>query len=558
MKKNHQKTSLLLFLFLYLGMTLLIAGCGDNKQAESLTTMQDIKVLTMFNEDLNPDDDNFSSPVAKAITEASGVKLEIEYPVGDVAKKLGIMIASGDYADFLMVKDTAQLVDAGAYIDLAPLIEKYAPNIKKLYGDQINRLRYSTDNPAIYIIPTTAVGGERLAPAMGFQLQHAVVKALNYPKLETIYDFEEVIENYINKYPTINGEPTIGITLCTDDWRWVITLGNPAGFATGLPDDGNWYINPETYEATYRFLRPEEKEYFRWLNHMYDKGLIDPDSFVQKYDAYIAKIASGRVLGLIDAYWQYASGQQVLRTEGKFDRTYGQYPLQMTKETKAADFRDTGYLGGYGIGISVNCEEPVEAIKFLDFMASDEGQVLRHWGIEGVNYELVDGKRIRTAEEQANRSNDVSYKKKTGVGAYVYPFPTWGNGVLDPSGNPYSADTADSIVVDYSMVEKQVLKAYGVERWAELYPSADDLYRSEWGSAWMIPIPSETGITPILDRCDAIMKQLLIEAIISPPEDFDAIWDRGMGLLEDAGVYEINKAFTELVKDRVALWQPDK
>ena len=69
---------------------------------------------------------------------------------------------------------------------------------------------------------------------------------------------------------------------------------------TGGPDDGQWYIDPETYEAIYHIRRPEEKEYFRWLNHMNDIGLLDPESFVQKYDQYKAKIAQGRVLALTD------------------------------------------------------------------------------------------------------------------------------------------------------------------------------------------------------------------------------------------------------------------
>ncbi|PAD27812.1 hypothetical protein CHH60_29515, partial [Paenibacillus sp. 7523-1] len=67
--------------------------------------------------------------------------------------------------------------------------------------------------------------------------------------------------------------------------------------ATGAPDDGEYYINPETYEAMLHYKRPEEKEYFRWLNKMYNEGLLDKDTFVQKDDQYKSKIASGRVLG---------------------------------------------------------------------------------------------------------------------------------------------------------------------------------------------------------------------------------------------------------------------
>ena len=48
---------------------------------------------------------------------------------------------------------------------------------------------------------------------------------------------------------------------------------------------------------------------------MNDIGLLDPESFVQKYDQYLAKIASGRALALTDARWQYEQAEQALRQQ---------------------------------------------------------------------------------------------------------------------------------------------------------------------------------------------------------------------------------------------------
>lgn len=516
----------------------------------------EVRVFTMYSEDINPNDDIFSSPVAQEITRRSGIKLDIEYPVSDVSERVGIMIASGDYPDFVMVKETDRFVDAGAYIDLEPLIKDYAPNLQKLYEKDWERLRYSEDNPAVYVLSSTPIGEVKKEPSMGFMLQHAVVKELGYPTLRTVEDFEEAIKAYIQKYPKIKGQETIGVSLCADDWRWHINIGNSAGFATGLPDDGTWYIDPETYEASYRFLRKEEKEYYRWLNHMYDIGLIDPDSFVQKYDAYLAKIASGRVIGLIDAYWEYSGAEQVLRGRGEFERTYGMYPIQLDETTIAADFRDAGYQAGYGIGITKNCEDPIAAIRFLDFLASEEGQILRSWGIEGIHYSIDEkGKRVISDEEMYQRVNDENYTKDTGVGAYIYPFPSYGSGVLDSTGNPYRVETFENMIESYSDIEKEVLEAYGAKTWGELYPSAEEVKKSDWGAAWNIPIPEYTGVSATLDACNAIMKEKIIEAIISDPMSFDVIWESAMKELENIGVYEMNAKFTELVKARVKSWK---
>jgi len=528
-----------------------ITGCDSQKGGGG--SEEEITTFSMFAIDINPNDDDFSSPVAQAITDATGVKLDIDYPQGDIARKIGIMIASGDYPDLIFVKseEMSQLVAAGAYRDLRPLIEEYGPHLQKLYGDNMKRLRFSSDDPAIYALSSSEVDGAKWQPGMGFELQHRVVMSLGYPEIKTLEDYEKAIRSYLDMHPMTDGEPTIGITLCTDDWRWLITLGNPAGFATGAPDDGNWYINPDTYEASYRFLRPQEKEYFRWLNKIYHEGLLDPDSFVQRYDAYLAKIASGRVLGLIDALWEFSPGDNILRDENKLDKTYGIYPVQMDESTQAQDFRDTDYLAGYGIGISVSCEDPVGAIQFLDWMTTEEAQILRYWGIEGTHYLTGKDGRYITDAMWDRRVNDADFAKETGVGVYLYPYPRWGLGKLDSTGQSISATTIDNIISNYHPLEKEVLSAYGVETWGELYPQSDELRKSEWGVAFMVNIPMETGINATLSQCDDIMKKGLIDAVAGPSEDFDRNWQNIMDRLDEAGVHEMGKKFTKLVKDRV-------
>lgn len=533
---------------------LILSSCNKKNIEEKISLEDDITVLTMFSEDDLPHDNNFSSPVAMEITNATGVRLEYDILVGEVDNRTDIMIASKDYPDLIMVKDTAKLVDADALVDLAPLIDTYGPNIKALYGEYFERLRYD-DGDAIYVLPAASVPTEMIEPNMGFELQHDVVQKLGYPELKTVKDFENAIQAYIEMYPEINGQKTIGLSLLADDWRWLISLGNGAGFATGAPDDGNWYIDPSTYEATYRFIRPEEKEYFRWLNHMYDIGLLDPESFVQSFDVYEAKIASGRVLGLIDAIWEYRDAELVLQSEGMYERTYGMYPIQLDDSTLAADFRDVGYISGYGISISVNCEDPIKAIKFLDYMASEEGLILRHWGIEGQNYYYDDeGNRVVNEIDFERRSTDPNYFMETGVSAYIYPFPNISENQIDSTGSPYSISFLNVEAETYSDIELEVLQAYNVASWRELYPTKDELPDSDWGVGYMIPIPESTGINDILSQCNKVVKNAIIEAIVSDPLYFDQIWNEMLDELEIIGVYEMNEAFTELVKKRVDAW----
>lgn len=513
--------------------------------------------LTMFCQDLNPNEDGFKNQIAKEITKETGVTLKIQYPIGNVAGDVSLMIASKEFPDLIFSKGSEfnQLVLADSLLDLTPLIDQYGPNIKKLYGKYLNRNSYSKEDKSIYTLSSSKVSFEKTEPSMGFELQNAVVSELGYPKIETVVDFENAIALYKKKYPTINGKKTIGLSLMASDWRWNISVGNGAGFATGAPDDGNWYIDPDTFDAVYRFTRSSEKEYFRWLNHMNDIDLLDPDSFVQKYDQYLSKIADGTVLGLIDAKWDYAAAEAKLIADKDYDRTYGMYPVQFDDSTKAADFRDYGYNGGWGIGISAKCKNPEAAIKFLDFMASDKAQILNNWGIEGINYTIINGKRVISDEEWKRRINDINYVRETGITVYSYPFPSWGTGKNDSSGQSYIPDNIERIIKNYNPVEKKVLNAYGKTMWRDFYPQAKDLKVSSWGLGFMVNIPADSDIALILQKCTDSMMQGTTKAILASPSEFDRIWDDLMEELKKNGVDKMNKDFTKLVKDQVEMWK---
>lgn len=287
---------------------------------------------------------------------------------------------------------------------------------------------------------------------------------------------------------------------------------------------------------------------------MNDSGLLDPESFVQKYDQYLEKISSGRVLGLIDTDWQVDDAERALREAGKHERMYGMYPVTLTEEYKHPNFQDTGYLGGWGIGISVDNEDPVKAIQFLDYLASEEGQILQNWGLEGEHYEIVDGKRVISSEEMEERNNNANYVKETGIGVLKGFAPAYGDGVEDSTGQTFTIANTEQIIDSYTEVEKEVLSNYGVEMWKDLYPQEDEFPVKPWGAAYNIPVDSSSDLNVIMQRCLDIVKRKVPEAILATPEEFDQVWDEFMAELEGAGVEEAEKEYTELVRTRVELW----
>ncbi|MEK5642983.1 ABC transporter substrate-binding protein [Paenibacillus rhizosphaerae] len=555
-------------LLLLAGMLFISAGCsssGDGKPADSAGSTQDSKAddtspitFSFFGADASPNWNKMQDEVGQEITKRTGVTLDAEFAVsGAGADKISLMAASGDYPDLIYGKgDVDKLVEAGAMIDLTDLIDKYAPNLKKVYGKYMNRLPYSNDDKSIYVIPSNAaVDQQDFDAGSGFEIQNAVLKELGYPKVRTVKDFENVLQQYKDKHPTIDGKPTIPLTLDADDWRIMITVTNPAVYTTGLKDDGEYYINPDTFEAKLHYKRPEEKEYFRWLNHMYNVGLLDKETFVQKSDQYKSKIASGRVLGLIDAKWGYAEAENALKSSGKAERTYAHFPVTMSEEYKDHNFQDTGFMSGWGVGITTACKDPVRAIKFLDFLASDEGQVLINWGIEGKHYNVVDGKRVIPQEVLDKKVNDnANFTKTTGIGLYGNMSAHYGDGVKDATGNYYTTNFPEQIIASYTKPEKETLEAYGATTWKDLFPSSKEFPVKPWGAAWNIAAPQDGNYNVIYQKTQDIIRKRIPEAILAKPEQFDAIFDGMLKELDDAGAVEMEKQYTELVKARVELW----
>lgn len=517
----------------------------------------DVIELTFFNADANQDDP-WTDPVAEAITAATGVKLKTTRPVGgnDESEAVALMIAEQNYPDIIFAKGSAgNMIDAGAMIDMTDLIEQYGPNIKKLYGDEFEKLKQSADDPSIYQFSAYNVGGTKFKDCGNIQIQWDALKAKDYKIPESLEELEVMIKDYIAENPTTeDGLDKIGITLSTSDWHWLITLGNPAGFiADGAPDNGQWIVT-EDNKGVYKFRSENEREYFKWLCRMYNEGILDPEFATQTHEDYIAKIASGRVVCLFDKDWDYQDGEKVLKADGKYGLTYCGLPTGMSADIKCPSLMYQGLTTGTGVGITTSCKDPVAAIKFIDFLCSDEGQVLNKWGIEGVNYFIDDeGHRYRTEEEIKYSQEDADYSKKTGVGFHNYPFPSYGDGILDPTGSTYTTTSKDAVINEYNEEEKAACEAWGVELLVDVFPQPDEFETPDYSPLWAYAMPLE--FTEIVDKLDEVAWSSLIKCVTGTEAEFDANYDAMIAELEATGMSDAEEMMTNIIAEKVAIVQ---
>ena len=497
---------------------------------------------------------NWDNPVAKAITEATGVTLDVSYPVasqGDFKEDVALMIANDEYPDMIYAKGSAtDLYQAGALIDMTDLIEKYGPNIKKMYGAEMEKLKWSQDDPGIYQLSYAGVNQKTLTTGGSCQIQWAALKENDYKYPKTLDEYEKMIKSYLAAHPkTEDGLDMIGITMSASDWHWMITLGNPAGLiADASPDNGQWIIDDE-YNVHYKHVTDEEKEYFKWLCRMYNEGILDPNFATQTDDDYIAKVASGRVVAITDAEWHYSQCEATLVADGKVDQTYVGLPVTLREDQVEKALLYQGTTVGWGIGITKSCEDPVRAIKFLDYLCSDEGQILYHWGIEGENYFLDDnGQPYRTDEEVAKAQSDPDYAKNTGIDNYT-GFPIYGTGSYSEDGFPYTPTTKESVIANYNTAEKEGCEAMGFEMLTDMFAQPEEFDLLPYSALWAYQQPQELAEKQTI--LDEIAWPGLVKCVTGTEDEFDANWESMVQELTDNGLADAEEAMTEFLATKL-------
>lgn len=564
---KRKVVSLMLVSAMVAGM---LAGCGSDsgsskggsstetgsaaEASSSGETADDKSPITFEYFNADGKNGNWDNPVAKAITEATGVTLDVSYPVasqGDAKEDVALMIANDEYPDMIYAKGSAtDLYQAGALIDMTDLIEKYGPNIKKMYGAEMEKLKWSQDDPGIYQLSYSGVNQKTLTTGGSCQIQWAALKENDYKYPKTLDEYEKMIKSYLAAHPkTEDGLDMIGITMSASDWHWMITLGNPAGLiADASPDNGQWIIDDE-YNVHYKHVTDEEKEYFKWLCRMYNEGILDPNFATQTDDDYIAKVASGRVVAITDAEWHYSQCEATLVADGKVDQTYVGLPVTLREDQVEKALLYQGTTVGWGIGITKSCEDPVRAIKFLDYLCSDEGQILYHWGIEGENYFLDDdGQPYRTDEEVAKAQSDPDYAKNTGIDNYT-GFPIYGTGSYSEDGFPYTPTTKESVIANYNTAEKEGCEAMGFEMLTDMFAQPEEFDLLPYSALWAYQQPQELAEKQTI--LDEIAWPGLVKCVTGTEDEFDGNWESMVQELTDNGLADAEEAMTEFLATKL-------
>jgi len=534
-------------------VTVLVTGCKKSESGKSGDANYPI-TISVFHETGGHPQPSANNPIYRYLKDKLNVTFTWDILVGDIAQRRGTMIAGGDYPDMIELRGN-EWIDAGALIPLEGLIEQYGPNIKKHYKDVWEKMK-SADGHIYYLINFGVFQGIDQNPnydQAAFWIQKAVLKDAGYPKIKTVDEYFDLISNYYRKNPTINGQPTIPFTILTDDWR-VFELWNPPNFLAGNPNDGNGVVNPVTHEYKNFFTMDISKRWFKKLNELNAKGLIDKTSFTDNYDQYQAKIASGRILGQSVQGWQFIYAADLAnRDRGENIRTMAPLPIVFDENIRPHYRNITIPNILRGIGISVSAKDPVRIIRFLnDFLAEDVQRTM-NWGIEGQHWQKNEqGVPYRTEQQRANWNNDI-WQEQNRARLMYDPFPklegTFSDGY--PSDLSFFFPEREGLMLPE---DKELFAAYGVTGNGELMdknPPPNPLWFPTWN---LLPPPDGSNVQIALQRCEQTMRQRLPQMIIAPPADFERLWTAYVAEMNSNGIAIYEKYMQEQLNQRIKEW----
>jgi len=559
---------------LMLALALVVTGCssnGDNgknnngtgnaatgtaKPSESAGDSEDKALdkvtFTYFNgagaaKDINTNE----TTIGKILEDQTGVNFKIENLVGDLNTKIGTMNASRKYPDVL-IPDAAidDVLGAGGFIDLTDLIEEHGPNIKAAFGNDLERIK--SEDGKIYFLPMSAQVGEfKPDPNIGqgaFWIQRRVLKEAGYPKIKTIDEYFGLIRDYVKKHPEEN---LTGFISLTHDWRFFAT-SNPPMHLAGYPNDGEVIVDMNTYEAKVYSGNEDTKRYLKLLNELNAEGLYDKASFIDNFDQYLAKLSSGKVLGMFDYGWQIANAQNVLNDAAKADPAqddFVYYPLPITFDGQKDQYLDPpGFVKNRGIGITISAKNPERIVQYFDNLLKEENQILRAWGIEGETYEIDEnGRYYRTAEQIAKI--DESFRETFGFKYYDWNWPIYSASSTFSNGNAVSpASQPEVFQMNLTEKDKEILNKYGVQTYAEMFATPDD---RPWFPAWGIPKEQGSPEQIYETKKGDLTKKYFPKLVLEDPSKFEANWAEFTAELSKLDTAGYEKFVTAEVKKAV-------
>lgn len=336
------------------------------------------------------------TPWAKYVEEQTGIKIEFIHPTtGSEDEEFSILVASGEYPDIIEHKWVAYAggpgaaINDGVIISLDDIVENKAPNFKKIL----------TDHPDVAKSIKTSSGGYYCFPFLrgleqpnvtqfsgGILLRKDVLDELGLELPETIDEWETTLRAY--------KEYGFEVPFTTRK-EWMKDVWSP-----GFDNWGDYYVEDGVVKNG--LIEDSRREFLTKMNQWYEEGLIDRDWLVADKASNQTYFTTGKSAA-VNAPFGQGLGQytQIMHDENPEitqDDIRGTVPVTSVKgqNAKFSKMNQIYDKSGSSAAITTACKNVDAAAWLLDWMFSEEGDLVCNFGMEGLTYEMVDGKPVYT------------------------------------------------------------------------------------------------------------------------------------------------------------------
>lgn len=436
MKKNYTKhrVAIILSLILTLGLTACTSGNNGNAPTSQPTNNSQQPDPTSEQVTLNPDEAAWkldTSPVdltwfvgaswygrtwgeslnSKYISEKTGVNITLEVPSGDANEHITLMMTSGKLPDLISMGswETAvkKLWEGDHVYALNELAEQYDPYFFKVAGDGTLKW-YRQENGNTYGVPNDSYSPNLMhetgmtAANQTFLVRKDLYEEMGSPDLSTPEGFLGALQLLKDQYSEYKGQPMSPF----------FAQGNvPYGMTEYLQ---NLLAVPHEKDGKV-YDRVTDPDYVNWLKTFrtaYERGLINVDFLVDSDTQVEEKTNNARYFMMVREWNGMAAVNPMLAASANPDSYYIAVDGPQNSKGDSAKLFPGNMDGWMVTMISKSTKNPERAIRFLTYLASEEGQKDLFLGKEGETWETVDGKPQLKPELATMLENDIEKLEK--------------------------------------------------------------------------------------------------------------------------------------------------
>lgn len=360
----------------------------------------------------------------------TGVHLEFEMvSSADYQTNFNLMIASGNLADMIYVgasyyaEGVDAAIDDGYFLDLTDLVDEYMPNYERIRTSDVQyELLSTTDSGrlgAVYELRQSKQG-----PWLGLWIRQDWLDDLGLETPVTFDDYHEVLTAFKNEKGAT--APLI-LNFSGSDGEF----GTMSG---GLNVLNSWQLD-ETGKVNFGPYMDAWKEYVTIMHQWYTEGLIDPDFMAtDERTADMAKVVTG-ASGLFAALYTMPSVYEAASEDPNMNLAPVNPPVMNEGDEGHIRLRDS-YTSG-NTAISADSENWEVALRWLDYLYTDEGALLANYGVEGDTFEFDENGKPVFTDKILNNENGWTMTQT--VASYLCPsagIANWSDWTRELAGVP--------------------------------------------------------------------------------------------------------------------------